>query len=250
MLLRCGVQFEFRYIKGLKKPPPASLIVGGAVHKGAEFAFKEKLERKEIPPEDIVTDITRQEIEGRINNEGVKIDEEISTAGKGIKGVLIDRAVALTKFHYRNLLPRISPVLIEKEFKIKVKDFPFILAGKIDLIDAEGRLRDLKTSRNTPSSLEVKKSLQLTLYALPLFFSASNNKVKVGLDYLVYKDEKIKLVQLESFREKEQFVTLLEIIKRAGDCIKKGVFLPALPGSWWCSEKWCGYWEECKLKIK
>jgi len=26
--------------------------------------------------------------------------------------------------------------------------------------------------------------------------------------------------------------------------IKTGIFPPTNPDSWWCSEKWCGYWDD------
>ena len=33
--------------------------------------------------------------------------------------------------------------------------------------------------------------------------------------------------------------------RRMAEVIEKGAFLPADPGSWRCSEKFCEYWDDC-----
>ena len=48
MLERCGLQYEFRYVKGLKLPPSSPLIVGSAAHRAAELDLKRKMEAGEL----------------------------------------------------------------------------------------------------------------------------------------------------------------------------------------------------------
>jgi len=37
-----------------------------------------------------------------------------------------------------------------------------------------------------------------------------------------------------------------DAVNQVHRAIKAGVALPAPEGAWYCSKKWCGYWEQCK----
>lgn len=43
---------------------------------------------------------------------------------------------------------------------------------------------------------------------------------------------------------------LFDAINQVHKAIQSGVAMPAPEGSWYCSQKWCGYWDQCKGKKK
>ncbi|TDA25887.1 MAG: hypothetical protein DSO01_06680 [Archaeoglobi archaeon] len=248
MLFRCGVQYEFRYIKGLKIPPRASLIIGSGVHKGAEHSFRKKWLEKKLPPLDEVQDIARDEVVARIEQEGILIDNGNKSL-KEVKAECVDSATKLAGFHRQTLAEQITPKIPpEREFKVKLSELNWTLAGRIDLLDTDGVLRDLKTASKSPSDQEVKSSLQLTAYALPLHLESKESEIRVALDTLVNLKAGPKLVQQADTRTPEDFNRLLKRIAIAIRSIESGNFMPAYPGSWWCSKEWCGYWDLCPYR--
>ena len=54
MFLRCARQYEFRYIKGLRRPPSGALILGKSWHKAVELNYSQKIQtEKDLPIEDV-----------------------------------------------------------------------------------------------------------------------------------------------------------------------------------------------------
>ena len=52
MFLRCPLQYEFRYIKGLKVPPVEAMTLGKSIHSTLEENYKQKIEtKKDLPIE-------------------------------------------------------------------------------------------------------------------------------------------------------------------------------------------------------
>jgi hypothetical protein len=41
------------------------------------------------------------------------------------------------------------------------------------------------------------------------------------------------------------YMALEHKIRYFESMVRTGLYPPAHPGSWWCSEKWCGYWSTC-----
>ncbi len=54
-----------------------------------------------------------------------------------------------------------------------------------------------------------------------------------------------KRFKMETRRVRMDYETEIQRAMVAIDGINKGVFLPAAVGAWWCSAKWCGFWESC-----
>jgi hypothetical protein len=65
------------------------------------------------------------------------------------------------------------------------------------------------------------------------------------MDYLI--DIAIpKAVPFKSTRTVSDFQVLLRRVEVAAKALQVGIFVPARETDWWCSEKWCGYYPECK----
>jgi hypothetical protein len=138
---------------------------------------------------------------------------------------------------------------VQRRFDIDVEGEDIVLIGYMD-IDEGSTVRDTKTTRGFPKEDDVISSSQLTFYAMAKFVLDGKKPDAVMLDYLLdrsrnKRDTAPKAVTLISQRDEAHFQALLNRIERAQQVIESGVFMPAPPGSWWCSESWCGYWNLC-----
>ncbi len=56
MYLRCPLQYEFRYIKGMKIPPAGVMTLGKSIHSTLEENYRQKIETRQDLPLDFWTD--------------------------------------------------------------------------------------------------------------------------------------------------------------------------------------------------
>lgn len=244
MFTRCGMQYKFRYIDGLRIPPGVALIVGTATHKAVEYDLTNKIQSGELLPLEAVQDLAALAFKANWNASEVKVDEdELAEAGSmaKVKGAASDKAVRLASLHHRKVAPSISPVHIERYFRLELKGYPFDLDGFMDVQEPDA-VRDTKTTGKSPSKDEADNSMQLTMYGLAFRSLEGRNPAKLILDYLVDKKEPQEVTQT-SERSDEDYRRLVMRAERAHEAIDKGVFIPTDPSNWVCSAKWCGYWE-------
>jgi hypothetical protein len=244
LMLKCGEAFRRRYLCGEKIPPGVAQVVGLAVHKPAEVNLKRKMETGELLPPEAVADIARDTLnEAWDGPEGVFLPPGSTQA---IKGESVDKAVRLSRLHATSLAPDIIPTHVERDWSLTLPGYPMDLSGTID-VQQGVTVRDLKTRKvSLPSNgSEIAANQQLTAYALAVYaIDRATLPITVKIDALV--DLKTPKVQTQtSERTVSDFQELHRRLEVAATAIDKGVFLPARPTDWWCSERWCGYWTTC-----
>jgi len=248
MLQRCGVQYEFRYLKKIVRPPAVALIVGSATHKSIDENLSFKRDHKKLLTQEVVQAIARDDVNKRWEAEGVFLDEEEKSQGEAnVRGEAVDTAVTLAQLHHTALAPDIHPLHVERKWVLEINDFPFDLAGTLDIqevIQVGGNLRDTKTSSKSPPANAADTSDQLTCYSLAIY-KLDGYEPPCHLDYLV-KTKTPKAVSQESKRTNEDYEVFLNRVAAAGNAIEKGVFIPAPQDSWSCSLKFCGFADQCK----
>ena len=142
-------------------------------------------------------------------------------------------------------VPHLEIKGLEKMFKIKIDDKTYI-TGKIDRVDqhADGRIEiiDYKTGK-LPDEKELKKSLQLSIYALAAtdsgLYQAPIDKVDLTFYYLQ------DMQKITMNRTAEELSTVAETVTKVADKIKSGDF-PAHVGPWcdFCAFKMiCEAWQ-------
>lgn len=261
MFGRCGAQFEFRHIKGLKIPPSAAIHRGIAVHQSAQSRHKLLVECPEKAEEQTLedmTDETGQAFEKSIEDSGIFFAEDEREDAKLIVGQAKDEAVKGAKLYWNHVREDVTdPVVIEKRFQIvlpEILERPF--AGTIDLIhnasitarDGEvlGKrmeIVDLKTTRARWKPEDAFNNLQVLIYE---WLAESHYGYKVPFIFrvlVVKKDPESQLVLGAS--SKQGRAALVERAKVFEKALKTGLFPPSTPGTWWCNSKWCGYWNDC-----
>jgi hypothetical protein len=244
MLSRCGEQYRRRYVEGEIIPPGVALITGRGVHLSAEANLKHWIATKDYLPHDEALALAYDAVTHDWAMGEIRYTEDERKQGAAkVKAEALDKAVRLAGLHHKELAPTLHPLDVEYYWRIELGNFPFDLAGVVDVKEAE-TVRDLKTTGRTPSQDTASNSLQLTFYALH-FYRTEQRVPQVGLDYLV--DLKTpKVVTLYSGREQYHFEAALRRVEIAAQVIEKGLFIPARPDDWACTPGWCGYWHTCK----
>ena len=134
------------------------------------------------------------------------------------------------------------PYNSEETFYAAVEDIPLLC--KIDLV-----LLDLATGKQHVVDLKVghkkrvvSSSTQLHMYSAATginsvgFWQMVPPKVRVGAKSILYIEEIDR-----------GFMSHVEkMIIAAGGVVKHGTYTHAVPDDWTCSEKWCGYFTECR----
>lgn len=239
MFFKCGLQHEFRYLKGIKTPPSGALTIGSSVDTGVTFNLEQKIETGVDLPIDDVKDATATEFERRRPETDWKDDEP---------GECKDLAVRLATLHHTVIAPTIKPATVQEKFFIEL-DAPFNIGGTIDLTTEDDIIVDTKTSgkKYTPDS--VNNSVQPVLYDYA--FEALRGRKAKSFRYDVLIKNKTPITQqVEDVVAPESRDFLFRGIHQVDRAIKAGIALPAPDGAWWCSKDWCGYWNQCKGKKK
>lgn len=248
MLLKCGIQYEKRYIDGMIAPPSASLVRGKCGHKTLEKNFRQKIETKQDLPVEEIADTFSDEWE-RNKYEIVWKKKEIgdlSPAKAG--GMFKDTGIALVKKFHADLSPTIQPVAVEDQFEV-VFNGPYPkLIGFIDREDEGNEIGEVKFVGKSPSSDDAQSDIQLTIYDLGYRTKHGRPPAKMKKQYAVSTKEPKTVVQEVEHRDDATINRLMWRIQSVMEALQKGVLTPAPAGSWWCSENWCGYWENCKFR--
>lgn len=245
MLARCGEQFRFRYLDGLKVPPGVAAIVGRGVDASVNMNLLTKRDTGKPLPLMEARELARDQVHREFEMDGVTLSEDEAALGmKRIKADAVDVSVRLAQMHHIEAAPKINATHIQRKWTLEVTGLDIDLTGYIDIQEGIDTVRDTKTAGKSPSADEAANSMQLTTYAMAVAAIDGAIPKKVKLDYLV-KTKTPKLVQIESTRVQADFQHVLERVYQASIAMDAGIFTPAPLDAWWCSNRWCGYWSRC-----
>lgn len=251
MLSRCGEQFRFRHIEGIKTPPNVSLAIGSAVDESVTRNLTSKIDTGTLLDPAEVKDIARD----ALTRQWLDVEPNAEDAEEGMESgrdAAVDASVSLAELHHKIAAPTFAPTHVQRSWVLDIQGLPIQLVGTIDIQEGLTSIRDTKTSGKSPNKSTAETSLQLTTYALAVRQHDGAAPEKVVLDYLVRtpKRHDTKLVQLESRRTDADFPHLLERVYQASRVLESGLFTPAPLDAWWCSRTWCGYWDRCKYAAR
>jgi hypothetical protein len=244
MYLKCGLQYEFRYVKGIKAPPGIAVIKGKSIHKTAEANYRQKIESHLDMTIPLLQEVASASFEDELKNDFVLSPEEKEKGEKNVIGEQKDKTVLLAGAYGSMVAPLYQPLYVEEPVQIELPKAPFDLLGYLDLADNRDQVRDLKTASRKKQMNDADTSIQLTYYSIAYKKKTGREPSSVGLDVLVDTKEP-QLQQLITGRDENDMKSFVHTVNKVMDGIKKEVFLPATPGSWQCSEKFCGYWHSC-----
>lgn len=254
--LRCGRQWYYAYVAGIRVPPTLRLIRGIAVHKAVETNMAQKLDTKEDLPVDDVLDAFGTAWDAIEGEEGLTLDED----PKETPGECKDKGYELTKLHATEVAPNIQPIWVEKPVQFSLNGIPF--TGQVDLAEevpnpdsdpnAEAmtiRIRDTKTTARTP--VGDSYLLNMTGYALAARQLTGQKEADTVLDYLIAnKKPKYLPVRYGGPITDDAIRRFAGVVESVADSVSAGKFVPnGLIGSPpACS--WCGFKKICPAYAK
>lgn len=252
--LRCGRQWYYAYVAGIRVPPTLRLVRGIAVHKAVETNMSQKVETKiDLPLEEVLdaydTSWTSE------TSDGMTPEDDKETPGEAK-----DKGIEMLEVYQKVAAPKIQPLWVEKPVQFTINGIPF--SGQIDLAqevpnmdpDPEAAamgvaIRDTKTTKRKP--VGESYLLNMTGYALAYRQLEGRKESDTVLDYLVGTKEPYYLPVSHggpvSDNEVRRFANVVESVSES---ITAGRFVPnGLVGSPpACS--WCGYTAICPAYAK
>jgi len=246
VLWKCGVMFEFRYIRKIRMSPTSAIHVGRAVDQAANLNLQNKIDTDELLPEEHVLDIARDATVGLFETEGVTPSPDEPEDPKIACELAVDKAVRLSRAHHTKLAPKLKPRAVQRPWAMEIPGFPFDITGTRDLDETDGTIRDLKTSKRSPPKTAADTTDQGTLYSMSAWVvDQTPPPVRFALDTIVDLKTETKVVTQESTRDLDDFQVMANRIENAERIIRTGAFTPARQTDWWCSLTYCAYARMC-----
>lgn len=240
---KCPKRYEYRHIYKVISPPGIAMIKGTAVHKGAEVTHRKTIETG--TPMGLVE--AMQAVSDSFDAKRTEIEDWEDENPDVFK----DRTLSAFRTYYNEAVPNIRPVKAEHTFAMKFGTVP--VRGIIDLVDSVEEdaivdgvkpmvevVSDLKITGARWPEQRVRQSTQLTFYAFV------ESTFRVRFDFILDQKSGIKYDKSRSMRTAHDFKLLIEDLESAVDGIKRGYFPRSDGTNWWCTPKFCGYYERCR----
>ena len=236
-ILSCGVRWEFRYVKNIQAAPSFEMARGTLLHKVRQQNFKAKKSCGLDMSEEEAIEVGRVaqvDLEYRRSTEGLDMAKTIQA------GVVLDR---------ERFWRGIKPLFVEEKIMIRPQGWDVKIYGTLDLLTQDGRLIDLKTVSARKKPEVAHNSTQLSLYTmLPRQYGVGVRSQEI--QYLVFNRYKVSAEAHQTTREPADLEAALLKIQRAVSLIKAGIILPAPDGAWYCSPRWCQFYQLCPFVTK
>ena len=229
--LNCGMQYYYSYVEGIRSAPTGSMIRGLSVDTAANNHFSKKIENnKGIELSDFV-EIAVAEHESKQDETDFSVDALDKNQSK-------DRVSSLAGVYHRSHGEVFVPESVQIKLEtVNVNGEKFL--GYADLITVDGIVVDNKVRKRHVAPV-LSRDIQLVKYA------GMSGKRDVGIAIVADVKEPRAYYYQEKITDKH-----IDIVDKKIDWVKlgieNGIFLPAPEGSWYCSEKWCSYWNICEF---
>ena len=152
--LDCQARWWFKYALVLPEPKNSSLALGLAVHRALEVNFREKLETHEDFETPGVVMIFRDAWMEQVGQTHFTKDEkqhDIRRIGERLVAKYMDEVA-----------PQVEPAAVELEVQGEISGVS--VRGRVDVLDIDGRLVDIKTASRRPSWVSPDYAFQLATY--------------------------------------------------------------------------------------
>jgi hypothetical protein len=241
LYLKCPEKFRRRHIEGEREAfgPPA--LLGSAFHAAEGENFQQKIETAEDLDEADVLDVYSDEFDERTENDDIDWGSEK-------QGDVKDVGVKLVSLYHSTLAPLRMPTHVERRYELRFPDVEWLFTGYIDLETDEGECVDYKTRSSRMNAAAAKSETQPRANLLAR--RAEGNPATFSFDTLVKnKTPVVDTIPVPvTDRELDQFVTrIMGVAAEIAWRMEYDQWQGAVPGAWWCSEKWCGFWADCPM---
>lgn len=250
MFMRCPAQYMFRYVKGIKLPPPGPLFFGKVFDDTMNKNYEQKIKSdKDLKPGD-VRDIFVSQFDGGQKDVEWKDEEPDEYRSQGID--LVDQ-------HMVGCAPVIHPAEVQPRIEISGKNRDYTIVTVPDIITREQGIIDVKTTGRRPTNLQDDKGkppvfkispghiLQASIYAVSFLARTGGWAQATELLYHIRKKaSEILKIKFRTSRGEAAFAMgqIDRVAKQIKFSRENSVFIPNR-GHMMCSQKHCGYWKVC-----
>jgi hypothetical protein len=249
--LRCPESWRRTYLEGEWEPVGPPLLLGKAVGAAESTSLALKVQTGSDLSLDDVQDAYSDEwdlaVETASDREGIEWSDKQPAVVKEV-----GREV-LAAYH-TTVAPSVKPVSVEREFRLQPPGADWVYKGYIDIEDADDVVIDMKVKGKALSASDARVDAQATSYLL-----ARRQEARAGFgkparrfDFHVMKTLKTPVVDIvDTTRTDVQLDAFYQRILRTAQEIawraEMDVWQGAVPGSWWCGPKFCGFWDRCPM---
>jgi hypothetical protein len=236
--LRCGEDYRRTYIEGVRWKGNGATSVGKSVHSLVENTLRDLMSTGTLRPLEAGLDEAQGTTKGILDDTelvGLELDTPTDE--------YVERVRAAYTVWHRVRAPEIVPLAIEKRFDQQINGVRCV--GIIDLIDIGSGVKtvvDLKITKRKKSEREARNSLQLAMYA------NVTNTPHVGFDAVVAKASGSEVHPVRAILTAGDLAWAGTLVRNVAESINKGVFPLSSPEEWWCTERFCSFWKECRGK--
>jgi len=126
MMSECQVRAEFRYLRGIRRPPSAYLLVGSSTDESVAKNLGNKITTGELLPRKDAVEIAAVKLDAMQEKDPIELDTDEKAEGKSIESVLgeaKDKTVALAGLHWDQPAQVIAPKFVQHKFSIDMDAF-------------------------------------------------------------------------------------------------------------------------------
>jgi len=243
--IRCPAQWDLVRIQGIKIPPAIAMLVGSGMHGAAEVNFKQKITSGVDLPVADFRDAAATRYRQEAEKAGVSVPRDELPELKRLLVEGKDRAVRFAECMAKDVAPTIQPIAVEHKVLFQPPDLPIPWFGVLD-IATRSALLDWKTSAKKWTEGREHRETQPTVYDALYRFEFGTVPT---LGFGVFTDS-TKFGPIYDLRETTRTPGDWESLQLGARTmirmVQAGLFPPAVPGSWWCSPKFCGLWSVCQ----
>jgi RecB family exonuclease len=233
--LRCGKQWYYAYILGIKSPPSLKQLLGTSGHEALATNYLQKMDTLiDLPVDQVVASFSDRWDRGA-DDALVEDDEK--------PGEIKDSGVRAVELYHEQVSPTVMPVWVEQPVQFTVNNVPY--SGYVDLVDHLDRVRDHKFVSRKPDGQQYM--LNMTGYAIAYRHMTGRTETDVILDAVVRykKGPEHRPVAAGGPVSDHAIAVFASIVGTVSEQITQGRFLPnglvGTPPA--CS--WCGYADIC-----
>lgn len=234
LYLSCRLKFFFRYVARLKKPKPAALHVGGAVHAALKSWNKARWRGEELT----LKQLHEEFVKAWADPEGEPVQwdgDELIEQATGWR--LLDTYIRSQPFPQK---PEAVEVPVEAD--LKQHGLPRLI-GILDLVQA-GKIVDYKTSGQTPNPERVAHTaeVQTSIYSLLYRENTGRQEHGIELHHLVkLKNPKVVVTELPPMSTDQQS-RVFSLMESYQEGLERRDFVPS-PGLQCVN---CEFFNECR----
>jgi len=231
---KCSRQFYYRYVEQLPTPSNYFLAFGSSFHRTVEENYYQKVQSSKDLPLDLLQDFFVEDLESQ---------DDVEWNGTTLSEAK-DEGVVTVEAYQRKVAAVTYPQLVEHAWIMEIRNRPYNIRGKIDLITTDDLVIDTKTTGKRVNKPKPDHEFQVKTYAAAWKAQTGLPTVSGRLDYGLRGKDEIYSHPLEFSETMTQDV--LNEFDDVAKWIQREAWVPHRQGNFLCSHKYCDYANACE----